>query len=167
MVDWGVRGGRRWDHRGNRGWDGVWKWFSTRVFTPGDNCQYLETLFFVTALGGDAMGIWWIKDNVKVAQSHPTLCTPRTIQSMEFFRTEYWSGYSFPLSRVSSQPGREPRSPALQVDSLSDLPQGKPKNTGVGSLSLLQWIFHTQESNQGLQYCRWILYQLSYRQRCC
>ena len=28
-------------------------------------------------------------------------------------------------------------------------PQGKPKSTGVGSLSLLQWIFPTQESNQG------------------
>ena len=32
----------------------------------------------------------------------------------------------------------EPRSPALQADSLPAEPQGKPKNTGVGSLSLLQ-----------------------------
>ena len=32
----------------------------------------------------------------------------------------------------------------------------------MGSLSLLQWIFPTQESNQGLLHCRWILYQLSY-----
>ena len=30
----------------------------------------------------------------------------------------------------------EPRSPALQVDSLPAEPQGKPKNMGVGSLSL-------------------------------
>ena len=29
----------------------------------------------------------------------------------------------------------EPRSPALQADSLPAEPQGKPKNTGVGSLS--------------------------------
>ena len=36
------------------------------------------------------------------------------------------------------------------------------QNTGVGSLSLLQWIFPTQESNQGLPHCRRILYQLSY-----
>ena len=35
-------------------------------------------------------------------------------------------------------------------------------NTGVGSLTLLQGIFLTQESNQGLLHCRWILYQLSY-----
>ena len=41
--------------------------------------------------------------------------------------------------------------------------QEKPKNTGVGSLSLLQWIFLTQESNQDLLHCRRILYQLSYQ----
>ena len=54
-------------------------------------------------------------------------------------------------------------SPALQADSLSSEPPGKPINTGVGSLSLFQGIFLTQESNQGLLHCRWILYQLSYR----
>ena len=36
-------------------------------------------------------------------------------------------------------------------------PQGKPKNTGVGSLSLLQQIFPSQESNWGLLHCRQIL----------
>ena len=36
------------------------------------------------------------------------------------------------------------------------------KNTGVGSLSHLQRIFPTQESNWSLLHCRWILYQLSY-----
>ena len=57
----------------------------------------------------------------------------------------------------------KPRSPALQADSLlAELP-GKPKNTGVGSLSLLQWVFPTQELNWGLLHCRLILYQLSYQ----
>ena len=37
------------------------------------------------------------------------------------------------------------------------------QNTGVGSLSLLQGIFPTQESNWGLLHCKWILYQLSYQ----
>ena len=41
---------------------------------------------------------------------------------------------------------------------------GKPKNTGVGSLSLLQGNFPTQESNWGLLHCRWILYQLSHQE---
>ena len=44
-------------------------------------------------------------------------------------------------------------------------PQGKAKNTGVGSPSLLQWIFQTQELKRGLLHCRWILYQLSYGAR--
>ena len=41
--------------------------------------------------------------------------------------------------------------------------QGKPKNTEVGSLSLLQWISKSQESNRGLLHCTWIVYQLSYQ----
>ena len=54
-------------------------------------------------------------------------------------------------------------SPTLQADSLpSELP-GKPKNTGVGSLTLLQGIFLTQELNRGLLHCRWILYHLSHQ----
>ena len=60
-------------------------------------------------------------------------------------------------------PGMEPRSPTLQADSLPAEPKGKSKNTGVGSLSLLQGIFLTQESNWGLLHCRWILYQLRYQ----
>ena len=38
----------------------------------------------------------------------------------------------------------------MQADSLPAEPQGKPKNTGVGILSLLQQIFPIQELNQGL-----------------
>ena len=60
-------------------------------------------------------------------------------------------------------PGIKLRSPVLQVDSLPAEPSGKPNNTGAGSLSLLQRIFLTQESNLGLLPCRRILYQLSYQ----
>ena len=38
-------------------------------------------------------------------------------------------------------------------------------DTGVGSLSLLQGIFLTQELNRGLLHLGWILYQLSYQGR--
>ena len=45
-----------------------------------------------------------------------------------------------------------------------DSPWNSPgQNTAVGSLSLLQGIFPTQGSNQGLLHCRRILYQLSYQ----
>ena len=82
---------------------------------------------------------------------------------MEFSRPEYWSGYPFPSPGDLPNPGIKPRSPTLQADPLPAEPQGKPKNTGVGSLSLLQGIFLTQELKQGLLHCRRILYQLSYK----
>ena len=70
---------------------------------------------------------------------------------------------SVPSSRGSSNPGIKPSSPTLQLDSLPSEPLGKPKNTGVGILSIFQGIFLTQESNWGLLHCRQILYQVSYQ----
>ena len=81
--------------------------------------------------------------------------------SIEFSRPEYWSGYPFPSPGDLPNLGIEPRSPALQVDSLPTELSEKPKNTGVGSLSLLQQIFPTQELNWDFLHFKWILYQLS------
>ena len=61
------------------------------------------------------------------------------------------------LSGDLPNPGIKSRSLTLQVDSLPAEPQGKAKNTGVCSLSLLQRIFLTQELNRGLLHCRQIL----------
>ena len=80
------------------------------------------------------------------------------MQSMEFSRPEYWSGYPFPSPGYLLNPGIEPRSPTLQVDYLPAESQGKSKNNGVGSLSFLQGLFPTQGSNPGLPHCRQILY---------
>ena len=49
----------------------------------------------------------------------------------------YWSGEPFPSPGDLPNPGIKPRSPALQADSLPVEPSGEPKNTEVGSLSLL------------------------------
>ena len=70
-----------------------------------------------------------------------------------------------PIPGDLPNPGMEPnaRSLALQADSLTSEPPGKLKNTGAGSLSLLQGIFLTQVSKWGLLHCRQILYQLSYQ----
>ena len=84
---------------------------------------------------------------------------------MEFSRPEHWSGYPFPSPGDRPNPAIEPKSPSLQADSLPTQPQGKPKNTGVGSLSLLQQIFLIQELNRDLLHCRWVLYQLSYKRK--
>ena len=61
---------------------------------------------------------------VKVAQLCSTLCDPWTIQSMEFCRPEYWSGYPFPSPGYLPNSGIKPRSPSLQADSLPGEPWG-------------------------------------------
>ena len=91
-----------------------------------------------------------------VAQSCPTLCDPMDcslpsssvhgdspwtrILSLDsiLHGQEYWSGLPCLPSVYLPNPGVEPRSPTLQADSLPSEPSGKTKNTGVGSLSLLQ-----------------------------
>ena len=53
--------------------------------------------------------------------------TTWTIQSTEFARPEYWTGYPFPSPGDLPNPGIKPRSPTLQADSLPAEPQGKPQ----------------------------------------
>jgi len=71
-----------------------------------------------------------------------------------FSRQEYWSGLPCCPPGDLPNPGIKPRSSTFQADSLPTEPPGKPKNTGVGGLSLLQGIFSTQDSNQGFLHCR-------------
>ena len=46
--------------------------------------------------------------------------------SMGFSRQEYWSGLPFPSPGDLPDPGIKPRSPALQADTLTSEPLGKP-----------------------------------------
>ena len=57
---------------------------------------------------------------------------------MEFSRPEYWSGELFPSPGDLLNPGIEPRSPALQVDSLPAEPPGKPLINPVNLSKLLK-----------------------------
>ena len=53
---------------------------------------------------------------------------------------------------------------SLQTHGLYRSVQNSPgQNTGAGSLSLLQQLFPTQESNQDLPHCRRMLHQLSHQ----
>ena len=69
---------------------------------------------------------------MKVAQLCPTLCDPMdyTVHGIVQARILEW--VAVPFSRGSSQPGIEPRSPALQVDSL---PAGGSPDSSVGKES--------------------------------
>ena len=102
-----------------------------------------------------------MKVKVKVSQSYPILCDPMDYTVREILQARILEWVTFPSPGNLPNPGIKPRFPVLQADSLPAEPQGEPKNTGVGSLSLLQLIFLTQESKQSLLHCRQILYQLS------
>ena len=54
----------------------------------------------------------------------PMDCSRKVPLSMEFSRQEYWNGLPIPSAGDLPNPGIEPRSPALQADSLpSDPPR--------------------------------------------
>ena len=96
----------------------------------------------------------------KVAQSRLTLCYPINFAVHGIVQARIMEWVAFPFSRGS---WIKPRSPTVRMDSLPAEPQGKPKNTGVGGLSLFQRIFLTEELNRGLLLCRRLLFQLSYQ----
>ena len=100
-----------------------------------------------------------LQGSPKVPQSCPTLCDPMNYTVHGIIQARILEWVTFPFSRESN-----PGPPHCRQILLPAEPQGKPKNTGMGSLSLLQGIFPTQESNQGLLHCRRVLYQLSYEE---
>ena len=76
-----------------------------------------------------------VKVKVKVKSLSPVrlFATPWTVTyqappSMGFSRQEYWSGVLFPSPGDLPDPGIEPGSSALEADSLTSEPPGKPKN---------------------------------------
>ena len=84
--------------------------------------------------GGSPRTDWWCAGaggGGLVAKPCLTLGTPWTVAypallSMRFSKQEYWSGLLFPSPGDHPDPGIEPRSPALQADSLPTELRGKP-----------------------------------------
>ena len=68
---------------------------------------------------------------VKLLSHVQLFVTPWTVTyqappSLGFFRQEYWSGLPFPSPGDLPDPGIKPRSLALQADTLTSEPPGKP-----------------------------------------
>jgi len=76
--------------------------------------------------------VWWSESESFSRFSWVRLfVTPWTVAhqaplSMGFSRQEYWSGLPFPSPGDLPDPGIEPRSPLLKLDSLPSEPPGKP-----------------------------------------
>ena len=81
--------------------------------------------------------------------SEETCSNTRTFKNWSELRTTITCSVQFSRSVVSD---------SLQTHGLYRPWNSPGQNTGVGSLSLLQWIFPIQGSNPGLPHCGWILY---------
>ena len=99
----------------------------------------------------------------QVTQSCLTLCNPMDYTVHGILQARILDWVPFPFPRGSPQSREWTQVSCIAGDSLPAEPPRKSKDTRVGNLSLLQGIFPTQESNQGLLHCGWILYQLSYQ----
>ena len=75
---------------------------------------------------------------------------------------EKWEGLSRDVHLVGSE-SHSAVSDSFWPHGLCSPWNSPGQNTGMGSLSLLQGIFPTQELNPGLLNCRWILHQLSHK----
>ena len=85
-----------------------------------------------------------MKVKVKLLSCVQLFATPWTIAcqaplSMGFSRQEYWSGLPFPSPGYLPDPGFEPRSPALQADSLESEPLGGIPNKLIILYKLKGW----------------------------
>ena len=85
-----------------------------------------------------------------VAQSCLTLCNAMNYSPPDSSLHGDFLGKNIGVGCHALLQGIESRSLTLQVDSLLSETPGKPKNTVVGSLSLLHGILPTQELNRGL-----------------
>ena len=99
-----------------------------------------------------------------VTQSCPTLCELMDCSAhglqvhialmdfypWEFSRPEYWSRLPCPPPKNLPNPGIEPRSPTLQVDSLLSEPPGKPWN-----IEIFMILYFTLRSVIWVNFCVW------------
>ena len=99
---------------------------------------------------------------------HPNLSGPSLILRLYHWWSMGWTpttcrlwNWSYALKASSpgdlTNPEIKPRSPTLQADSLPADPPGKPKNTGVGCLFLLQQIHLGSPALRGGFFTNWAL----------
>ena len=118
------------------------------VFPSLSEASFPLLAFLTDHLNGTIMMVVLLLLLCLVAQLWPTLCNPMDCSppGSSVHRDSPGKhtrmGCHALLPGDLPNPGIEPRSPVLQEDSLPSEPPGKPKNTGVGSLSFLHGTTH-------------------------
>ena len=84
-------------------------------------------------VGGTWLETSGFQSEVKVTGSHLTLCNLMDCTVPGILQARILEWVAMPSSRGSSVPGIEPRSPALQAETLLSEPPGKPISRDTGS----------------------------------
>ena len=106
---------------------------------------------------GRGGAVTWVCSGISVSATPWTVARQAPL-SMGNPQARILSGLPCPPPGDLPDPAIEPGSPALQADPSPSEPLGKAKNTGVGSLSLLQGIFPTRDRTRVSCVSRWVLY---------
>ena len=93
----------------------------------GIDLDYCDIEWFALEMNQDHSVIFEVAPKYSISDSFDDY-EGYSISSMEFSRQEYWSGLPFPSPGDLCNPGIEPRSPTLQVDSLLSEPPGKSQS---------------------------------------
>ena len=126
--------------------------FTTRTITNTDfnvaQTSFLRFLLFIP-------GCYLLLKNQWKSFSHVQFfCDSMDYTVHEIPQDRILQWVSCPFSRKSSQPRDQTKVSHIAGRFFTSWATGKPNNTGVGSLLLLQQIFPTQEPNWGLLHCR-------------
>ena len=136
------------------------------------SCQEARTSSILLSLkAGKKENIENVNYNSRQSQYCKTTYFQHNITNMDYTvhgicQARILERIAFPFFRGSSQPRAWTQVPHTAGRFFTSWSTREAQEyTGVGSLSLLQRIFLTQQSNWGLLHCRQILYQLSYQGR--
>ena len=123
-----------------------------------------RSLYYYCHLGSPRSG--WVSTWKSPCRAQPCDCMDWSLPGSSvhgILQARILKWVAIPSSKGSSQSRDWTQVSLITSGFLPSEPLGKPRNTGVGSLSLLQCIFLTQGLNCSLLNYKRILYQLNYQ----
>jgi len=103
----------------------IWTVLFYQLHQRKHDCEFIISWLIFTRLVGKKTYFSTVKNWSENFSAVSDSATPWTIQSLWFFRQEYWRGQPIPSPVDLPNPGIEPRSLPLQADSLPAEPPRK------------------------------------------
>ena len=101
------------------------------ILAKTEPCWTITFLYFCKQMPDVTLLPWWVCMSAKLLQSRltlwePTDCSPQAPLSMGIFQARILGWVAMPSPGDIPNPGIDPRSPTLRVESLPSEPPGKP-----------------------------------------